>query len=109
MSALTTMKDFLTVDGELGFDIALYKRFSSIGDNCYADICGGFNEGVYQWASHNIDSVDECKNHKFTGWTIFFANGEERKVYVPNWVMEIKPSNWRHAKNLFDKYLKVAN
>ena len=104
----TIEKDFnyyLELDGGIAFDIAIYNRFSSIGDSCYADICGGFIEGVYQWASHNIDNVDFVCNAKYNGWVISFQNGAVRRVYIPNWVMEIKPTGFKHAKNLFNKYL----
>ena len=70
---MTKEKDFnyyLQLDGGIIFNVAIYNRFSSIGDSCYADICGGFIEGVYQWADHNI-----------------------------------KPTDFKHAKNLFSKYL----
>jgi hypothetical protein len=103
-----TMNDYLEMDGNIGFDLAIFNRFSSIGDSCYSSICGGFIEGVSQWAQHNIYSIDECANQKYTGWTIHFENGSIGKVYIENWVMDIQPKNWKHAKNMFNKYLKVA-
>lgn len=105
---MATMKHFLEMDGNIGFNIAIYNRFSTIGDSTYAEICGGFIEGVYQWVDHNIDYVDEVSNHKYHGWIIQFENGTVRKVYIPNWVMDRKPTDWKHAKNLFNKYLRVA-
>jgi hypothetical protein len=102
------MTDFLAMDGNIAFSLAIYNRFNKIDDNAYSEICGGFIDGVYQWAIHNIDDCIERKNEKFTGWIIRFASGEERKVYVPNWVMNITPKNWKHAKNIFNKYLKQA-
>ena len=103
-----TMNDYLEMDGNIGFDLAIFNRFSSIGDSCYSEICGGFIEGVYQWASHNIYDFHESANQKYTGWTIHFENGSIGKVYIENWVMDIQPKNWKHAKNMFNKYLKVA-
>ena len=104
---MATMQNYLEQDGNIGFNIAIYSRFSSIGDSAYAEICGGFIDGVYQWADHNINDISEVANSKYTGWIIHFNNGAERKVYIPNWVMDVKPRDWKHAKNLFNKYLMV--
>jgi hypothetical protein len=103
---MKTMQEFLDMDGGLGFNIALYNRFSQIGDG-YAEICGGWIEGIHQWATHNIDFVSDCRNGKWTGWTIHFENGTTRQVYIENWVMDSNPKDWKHAKNLFNKYLRV--
>jgi hypothetical protein len=102
---METMQEYLDLDGGIIFNICLYNRFSSIGDSCYSDICGGFIEGVYQWADHNIYSVDESENQKYIGWTINF-NGAIRRVYIEKWVMAIAPKNFRHARALFSKYLR---
>ena len=40
------------------------------------------------------------------GYTIFFNDHRERRVYIPQWVMNIEPKSWKHAKNLFNKYLR---
>jgi hypothetical protein len=104
---MKSMQDYLEQDGNIGFNIAIYNRFSTIGDSSYASICGGFIDGVYQWASHNIDSTDEVANSKYTGWIIRFSSGSEGRVYIPSWVMDVKPRDWKHAKNLFNKYLQV--
>jgi hypothetical protein len=61
---------------------------------------------VYEWATHNIEDVVESANQKYTGWTIRFENGYEGKVYIENWVLNITPKDWKHAKALFNKYLK---
>ena len=103
---MTTFNGYLEMDGSIAFNLAIFNRSSNIGDSCYSDICGGFIDGVYQWSSHNIDFVAECKNKKYTGYTITFTNGAERKVYIENWVLEITPKDWNHAKNLFNKYLR---
>lgn len=100
-----TMGYFLEMDGGIIQKIAIYNRFSSIGDGCYAEICGGFIEGVYQWSSHNIDYIDECENQKYVGWTIYFDGGAIRRVYIPKWVMNIEPKDFKHAKALYCKYL----
>jgi hypothetical protein len=103
-----SMDFYLAMDGNIGFNLAIYNRFSSIGDSVYSEICGGFIDGVYQWAIHNIDDVMECKNHKYTGWEITFGTSTfftKRRVYIPNWVMNITPKDWKHAKSLFNKFL----
>jgi hypothetical protein len=103
-----TMNDYLEIDGGIIFNIALYNRFSSIEDSCYAEICGSYIEGVYQWATHNIQDVNEVANHKYHGWVVTLGSGYEtceRKVYIPNWVMNVKPKNFKHAKALFNKFL----
>jgi hypothetical protein len=100
-----SISEFLEMDGNIGFNLAIFKRFSSIGDSCYAEICGGYIEGVYQWIDHNLENVEECANSKYHGWTITFTNGVQRRVYIPNWVMNVEPKDWKHAKSLFNKYL----
>jgi len=106
-----TMADYLEMDGNLAFKLAIYNRFSRIADSSYTEICGGFIEGLYQWADHNISDIKECQNSKYVGWTIRFNDengypGAERRVYIEKWVMDIQPSNWKHAKCLFNKYLR---
>lgn len=103
---MSTFNSYLEMDGSIAFNLAIFNRFSDIGDSCYAEVCGGFIDGVYQWSSHNINYVSECKNQKYTGYTITFSNGVERKVYIENWVLAIVPKDWTHAKNLFNKYLR---
>ncbi len=103
-----TMQEYLEMDNNMAFNIALYKRYACVG-NGYSEICGSFIEGVIQWAYHHISHITETGNSKYHGWIITFEDGsmstQEGKVYIPNWVMEIKPKNWRHAKNMFNKYL----
>ena len=103
-----TKKDlnyYLSLDGGIIFNVAIYNRFSSIGDSCYADICGGFIEGVYQWTTHNVEYVDSVFNSKYQGWVITFNGGTVRRIYIPIWVMNVEPKDFKHAKNLFGKYL----
>lgn len=101
-----TVSDYLNQDGGIAFNIAIYNRFSSIGDEVYSEICGGFIEGVYQWADHNIDWVEHSENLKYNGYTIHFNNGAVRRVYIENWVLKINANGLKHAKALFNKYLK---
>lgn len=105
---MKSFNDFLEMDGSIAFNLAIYNRFNQIGDSVYSEICGGFIEGVYQWSTHNIYIIDECKNSKYTGWTIHFSNGASRKVYIENWVLNTIPKDWKHAKNLFNKYLNTV-
>ena len=105
---MKTMNEYLKQEGSLALNLAFYKKFSNIGDNVYTDICGGFIEGVYQWSTHNIYNVTESNNKKYTGFTLEFSNGYTARCYIENWVMNIKPKNWKHGKNLFNKYLKVC-
>ena len=37
---MKSMQDYLEQDGNIGFNIAIYNRFSTIGDSSYAGICG---------------------------------------------------------------------
>lgn len=104
-----TMKDYLEMDGNIAFNMAIYNLFASYEDRSYSEICGGFREGVYQWADHNIEDVIECENSKYIGWTIILGSGygtKERRMYIEKWVMNIKPTSWKHAKALFNKYVR---
>lgn len=105
-STKTSMDDYIQMDSSTILKIALFNRFSSIGDSCYSEICGGFIEGVHQWSQHNISWIHETANQKYTGWTIHFENGATRRVYIENWVMDSNPKDYKHAKNLFKKFLK---
>jgi hypothetical protein len=102
---MKTMNQYLEMDGGIIFNIAIFNRFSRIGDGCYSDICGSFIEGVYQWAEHNLSHIDESENHKYYGWTIHTNCGSVRRVYIPKWVMKIQAKDFKHAKALFNKYL----
>ena len=94
------MSDFLGMDGNIAFNMAIYNRFSSIGDSSYAEICGSFIEGVHQWADHNIYDVTESENAKYIGYTIAFNDNSGygqvlRRVYIERWVMNIMPKDWK--------------
>jgi hypothetical protein len=106
MNTTKTFKDYLEMDGGLAFNLAIYNRFSTISDSVYSEICGSFIEGVYQWVDHNIEYVMDSENQKYSGYTITFASGIIRRVYIENWVLNIQPKDWKHAKALFNKYLK---
>ncbi len=100
-----TIADQLEKDGSIGFYLAIAKRFAGMSISEYTEICGSYIEGVYQWKDHNIYNVEECQNSKFYGWTITFESGKKIRVYIPLWVMDYKAQDWKHAKNLFNKYL----
>lgn len=104
-----SFQEYLEMNGGLALNLAFYNKFSSIGDSVYAEICGGFIEGVYQWADHNINYVHESENSKYYGYTIHFNGGATRRAYIDKWVLNIQPKNWKHAKALFNKYLKEDN
>jgi hypothetical protein len=111
-----TMKkasEYLNQDGQLILNLAIYNRFSNIGDEVYSEICGGFIEGVYQWSTHNIDEINEVTNDNFTGWVISFNGGQiRRRIYIENRILDYisnKCKGWGHAKNVFLKHVKTAN
>jgi hypothetical protein len=111
---MKTMTEYLEMDSNIAFLIAIYKRFvMPETHDVYTSVSGGFVNAVYDWSTHNISTWDECKNDKYTGFTVYWNDngaGEPRveRVYIPNWVMEATPKNWGHAKNLFNKYLRVV-
>lgn len=105
---MTTFRDYLEKDGELVLLIGFANVLPELGTmDTYSSICGSWVDGVYQWASHNIYNVSEVSNSKYTGWIITTSDGSEYKVYIPNWVLNLQPKNWKHAKNLFKKYLRL--
>jgi hypothetical protein len=102
------MEQFLSQDSNMAFNVALWNNLAGSEAASYIEICGDFYSAVCQWASHNIYYVHECQNDKFTGWTLVDSCSNETKVYVPNWVMDAEVKDWKHAKNLFSRHLKVA-
>ena len=70
---------------------------------------------MQKWGSNlmtntvNLESdlnSNESYNKKYTGYTITSSNNSTKRVYIENWVLNIEPKDWKHAKSLFDKYLK---
>lgn len=104
----STFNHYLEMDGNIAFNIALYNRFSNMGDLAYSEVCGGFIEGVHQWATHNIDYIGETENSRYKGYTIHFRDGSVKKAYIEKWVLYLQPKDWKHAKSLFNKYLKCV-
>jgi hypothetical protein len=101
-----TLSDYLEMDGGIAFNSAIYNRFSKLGEEVYAEICGGYIEGVYQWVDHNIDFVVDSENEKYYGYTIHFNCGAVRRVYIEKWVFKLSYNGLKHAKAVFNKYLK---
>jgi hypothetical protein len=108
---MKTFNDYLEMDGSIAFNVAIYNSVATIeSHSAYTEICGSFYEAVYAWADHNIYSIDEEKTNKNTWFRVFFGQGEKEQIfYIPNWVLEVQPKNWAHAKNLFCKYLTAYN
>ena len=58
-----------------------------------------------------IYDVTPSENAKYIGYTIAFNDNSGygqvlRRVYIERWVMNIVPKNWKHAKSMFNKFLK---
>lgn len=93
-------------NGSLILNCAITNKWGS-DISVYAEICGGYNEGVLQWVTHNIDSIDTCENQKYRGYTIHDSNGNQHKFVIPKWVLNKDVgNNWKYAKNIFNKFLK---
>lgn len=93
-------------NGALIFNCGIAQRLNA-DISSYADVCGGFYDGVLQWISHNIVDVNEVENSKFRGYTITTESNEEVQLYIPMWVLNKDVgSDWKYAKNMFCKFLK---
>lgn len=105
---MKTLQDYLNEEGGANylFNCAMYNLFSAYSDREYASICGSFYDGVVTWANHNIDDVEEVCNTKYKGWVLHLSEGYVRKAYIPNWVLNLNVSNYKHAKCLFNKYIR---
>ena len=105
----TLRNHYLDLDGEIIFKIGVSRFAQQVGmGDTYSDICGSWIEGVYQWATHYLENVDEVSNDKYTGWICTIGDYEEQhevKLYIPNWVLDTEVKDFKHAKNLFNKYL----
>lgn len=87
--------------------------------NTYISICG-LHMAVFEYWEHNIDDLDICENDKWYGFQVFLPvektewliknyKKETIKFVVPQWIMNAKVKDYRHAQNLFRKYLKLVN
>lgn len=104
-----TVKEHLLNDqsnGNLILNCAISNKWAD-NISVYSEICGGYYEGVLQWATHNIYNIDTFENEKYIGYIIHDNNGNQHKFVVPKWVINKDVgNNWRFAKNLFNKFLK---
>jgi len=108
-----TLRETLNYDVEngnlilgLGFSSKLSNKVGEL--SAYAGICGSYYDGVHQWMTHNIDSWDECANEKYTGYTVFAEDAEVYRLVIENRIMDLEVKDWKHAKNLFTKYLRTV-
>jgi hypothetical protein len=93
-------------NGSLIFNCGIAQRLNA-DISSYAEICGGFYDGVHQWISHNVVDVNEVENSKFRGYTITTDTDEQIQLYIPMWVLNKDVgSDWKFAKNMFCKFLK---
>ena len=93
-------------NGNLILNLGIAKK-SNADLSTYGDICGSWGEGVFQWASHNIYSLDEVENQKYRGYIVSDSMGDEHKFVIPQWVLKKDVGNdWRYAKNMFCKFLR---
>ena len=102
------MEVMINEDAQMGLNIALFNRLRSETDTSYFETCGGFIEGVQQWAEHNIIYTESCQNHKYFGWTIGLESGKIIRAICPIHIMKVSPNNWEHAKNLLNKYMTIV-
>ena len=99
---MKTLATFLEMDNDMMLKTSI---FTICGDSEYIGICGNRYDAAMTWFDHNVSYFDEVSNAKYTGWVLTLEN-RELKFYVPNWVLNVKPTDWRHANNLFRKYIK---
>ena len=104
---------YLDLDGQGLLKLAF---FNVLGSYEYVEICGNRIDASHQWCDHNVYDIEEKSNSKYVGWIVHRYNeygsscGEvNHKFYIPSWVLEAKVKDWRHAKNLFSKYLKMKS
>jgi len=84
----------------------------------YNDIEGSYM-AVFSYWDHNVESFDEVENAKWVGYELHVDVSREDwlmantgkptiQLIVPTWVMDLKVNDWRHATNIFKKYLKCV-
>ena len=91
---------------------ALYNR---LGDSSLlsSGIYFSTAEAMGEWENDCLGSFNEVSNAKYTGWEVRVSGNYDSyvrvvKPYIPNWVLKVEVKDYRHAKNLFNKYLKYA-
>jgi len=117
MKKTMNLQEMLTYDegnGSLILNTAFANRIPrGIGEvEAYSGICGSYNDGIHQWATHNILSISESENAKYKGWTVAIDNGSEEieyQMYIPKYILNVDIKNdWKFAKNLFNKHLRMV-
>ena len=91
---------------------ALYNRLgdsSLLTDGIYYSLA----EAMGEWERDCLNDFKEVSNEKYIGWEVNVSgnyDSTERvvKPYLPIWIMGAKVKNYKHAKNLFNKYLRFA-
>ena len=110
---MKTLAYFLEMDGQGLLKLAF---FNVLGSYEYVEICGSRLDASHQWCDHNVIDIEEKSNSKYVGWVVHrydecgIGCGEvNHKFYVPSWLLEVKVKDWKHAKNLFNKYIRMKN
>ena len=74
---------------------------------------------VYEYWDHNVMHLSLSENEKWFGYEITpsedhmdyvvkLFNRDSIRLVVPMWIMNLAAKNENHARNLFNKYLKVV-
>ena len=96
-------------NGSIIFNYGIMHNLSHTKEiSAYAGISGGGYEASHDWAMHNIDDIRVVENKKYKGWIITDLMGIKTKVYIKKAILNIEATDWKHAFNLFKKYLMVA-
>ena len=111
--------DWRTNGGHATKQAILEKGATRLGSyHTYSDI-EGLYMAVYSYWEHNVEDFDEVENEKWVGyevrvdvdrslWLLNNFGRESVRFIIPNWVMGIEAKDFRHAKNLFRKYLRLV-
>jgi hypothetical protein len=101
---------YLDADGQGLLKLGI---FNFLGCRDYVEICGSRIDASHQWFDHNVYDIDEVSNDKYVGWVVhcydecgMVCSGHDYKFYMPLRMLDYKVKSFRHAKNLFNKYLK---
>jgi len=122
---MKTLKTILTNDFS-GSGGHLIKKtvmdFSADYIGSYQDYISisGFAMAVQEYWDHNVDDYHISENDKWYGIEVFLPvektdwlyknfKKETLRFVVPQYIMKAKVKDYRHAQNLFRKYLKPVN
>ena len=115
MTKSESLTDALYQDGRTLLNIGIASVLGANGTSSYSEICGSFEDGCNQWASHNVYDVTQVENDKYFGWLVVLYDGyghpreEQEKLYIEKSTLEyalLKTKNWKHCRNTFTKFLK---